>query len=29
VMVTASDNVTGAVTEVHQGIQIRLPAGSC
>jgi len=27
--VTANDNVTGAVTEIHQGVKIRLPAGSC
>ena len=27
--VTAADSITGAVTEVHQGVKIRLPAGSC
>jgi len=27
--VTASDSKTAATTEIHQGIQIRLPAGNC
>jgi len=27
--VTASDSKTGASTEIHQGIQMRLPAGNC
>lgn len=27
--VNAVDSVTGAVTEIHQGIRMRLPAGSC
>jgi len=27
--VTASDSKTGASTEVHQGIEMRLPAGNC
>ena len=26
---TASDSTSGASTEIHQGIQIRLPAGNC
>lgn len=29
IQATASDSKTGASTEVHQGIQIRLPAGNC
>lgn len=29
VMATASDSITGAVTEIHQGVQLRLPAGNC
>lgn len=29
VQVTAEDTVTGAVTEINQGITMRLPAGSC
>jgi Tfp pilus assembly protein PilX len=29
VKVTAVDSVTGATTEVHQGLKMRLPAGSC
>ena len=27
--VTASDTFTGSTTEVHQGLQMRLPAGNC
>jgi hypothetical protein len=27
--VTASDSKTGASSEIHQGLQIRLPAGNC
>jgi Tfp pilus assembly protein PilV len=27
--VTASDSKTGASTEIHQGVQMRLPAGNC
>jgi hypothetical protein len=27
--VTANDSKTGASTEIHQGIQMRLPAGNC
>ena len=27
--VAASDNKTGASTEIHQGVQMRLPAGNC
>jgi hypothetical protein len=27
--VTASDSKTGASTEIHQGLQMRLPAGNC
>lgn len=27
--VSASDSKTGASTEIHQGIQMRLPAGNC
>lgn len=27
--VNASDSFTGAVTELHQGVRMRLPAGSC
>jgi Tfp pilus assembly protein PilX len=27
--VTASDSVSGAGAEIHQGVQIRLPAGNC
>lgn len=27
--VDAVDNVTGATTEIHQGLKMRLPAGSC
>jgi len=29
IQATASDSKTGASTEIHQGIQIRLPAGNC
>jgi hypothetical protein len=29
VAVTASDSRTGASAEIHQGIQMRLPAGNC
>jgi len=25
----ASDSTTGATSEVHQGVQMRLPAGNC
>jgi len=27
--VTASDSTTGASTEIHQGLEMRLPAGNC
>ena len=27
--VNAADNFTGAVTEIHQGVRMRLPSGSC
>ena len=27
--VTAADSFTGSTTEVHQGVQMRLPAGNC
>jgi hypothetical protein len=27
--VTASDSFTGSTTEIHQGVQMRLPAGNC
>lgn len=29
IQATASDSKTGASTEIHQGIQMRLPAGNC
>ena len=29
IQATATDSKTGASTEIHQGIQIRLPAGNC
>jgi hypothetical protein len=29
IMATATDSKTGASTEIHQGIQMRLPAGNC
>lgn len=29
VMATAMDSLTGAAAEIHQGIQLRLPAGNC
>lgn len=29
IQVNAVDSVTGAVTEIHQGVRMRLPAGSC
>ena len=29
IQVTAADSKTGASTEIHQGIQMRLPAGNC
>lgn len=29
IAVTASDSRTGASSEIHQGIEIRLPAGNC
>ena len=27
--VTAADSFTGVTTEIHQGVQMRLPAGNC
>jgi Tfp pilus assembly protein PilX len=29
VQINAEDSVSGAVTEIHQGLKMRLPAGSC
>ena len=29
IMVTASDSKTGASSEIHQGLEMRLPAGNC
>lgn len=29
IRVDSVDNITGATTEIHQGVKIRLPAGTC